>query len=107
MQVRLTPFAPGEPRSATPSPGSSRRWTRAVSSSPGAASNAFPLMREAALAALDEALVADLRGDVEIEAIAWEEDLILRGTIARALHSLDTEVFAETGVSALQMPVGG
>lgn len=73
----------------------------------GAASNAFPLMREAALAALDEALVADLRGDVEIEAIAWEEDLILRGTIARALHSLDTEVFAETGVSALQMPVGG
>jgi predicted NBD/HSP70 family sugar kinase len=73
----------------------------------GAASNAYPLMREAALAALEEALVADLRGDVEIEAIAWEEDLILRGTIARALHSLDTEVFAETGVSTVQMPAGG
>ena len=73
----------------------------------GAAADAYPLMEAAALAALEEALVADLRGSVEIEAIPWEEDLILRGTVARALHALDTEVFSDTGYGSQKEAQGG
>lgn len=73
----------------------------------GAAADAYPLMEAAALTALEEGLVSDLRGSVEIEAIAWEEDLILRGTVARALHALDTEVFSETGYGNQREMLGG
>lgn len=66
----------------------------------GGAIAAYPLMRTAAEAALAEALVADLQPRAPIEPVAWEEDLVLRGTLARGLHELDTRVFAEPAGAA-------
>jgi predicted NBD/HSP70 family sugar kinase len=61
----------------------------------GGAIPAWPLIQASVHAALREALVEDLRCHVIIEPVDWEEDLALRGTVARGLHELDTRVFAE------------
>jgi len=61
----------------------------------GAGIRGYRFMRSAMEAALEEALVEDLRRGIAIDPIDWEEDLILRGTIAQAMRRFDREVFAE------------
>uniref|UniRef100_UPI003BA9F7D1 ROK family protein n=1 Tax=Stappia sp. TaxID=1870903 RepID=UPI003BA9F7D1 len=69
----------------------------------GGAMPAWPLLAPAVEAALREALVDDLQPRAAIDPIDWEEDLVLRGTLARGLHELDTRVFAEQAGSGLAL----
>jgi predicted NBD/HSP70 family sugar kinase len=65
---------------------------RIVISGPGTA--AFDLMEGAMHQALEEAVVAELRQDITIEAIPINHDMIITGTIQALLHELDSDVFA-------------
>lgn len=62
----------------------------------GAGSLEFPLMEASMNEALGEALVKDLRNEVEIKVLPWQEDIVLTGIIASALHRLDSDVFASS-----------
>jgi predicted NBD/HSP70 family sugar kinase len=69
----------------------------------GGAMPAWPLLAPAVEETLREALVDDLQPRAAIDPIDWEEDLVLRGTLARGLHELDTRVFAEQSGSGLAL----
>jgi len=58
----------------------------------GAIANAYSYMEASAMAALEDALVEDLRGDYSIEILPWDTDLIQRGLIAQAMQRLDREL---------------
>lgn len=62
----------------------------------GTGSLEFPLMEPSVNEALGDALVQDLRNDVEIQVLPWQEDIILTGIIASALQRLDSNVFASS-----------
>jgi len=62
----------------------------------GAAVRAFSLMEDAMNAGLEEALVADLRQNFEIDVLPWKEDYIRRGLTARAMSRLDRDYTGET-----------
>ncbi|ADZ69177.1 ROK family transcriptional regulator [Polymorphum gilvum] len=65
----------------------------------GAGVCTVPYMRAAMDAALEDALVEDLRRAVEIDVVPWNEDFIRRGLIARAMRRLDRGIFAAAGSS--------
>lgn len=57
----------------------------------GAAMRAFSFMKSGMYAGLEEALVADLRQNFEIDVMPWNEDYIRRGLIAQAMERLDLD----------------
>jgi len=61
----------------------------------GAAVRAFSLMKDAMDKGLEEALVADLRQNFEIDVLPWQEDYIRRGLTAQAMSRLDRDYTGE------------
>ncbi|GGB60798.1 sugar kinase [Roseibium aquae] len=70
----------------------------------GAAVRAFSFMEEGMKSGLEEALVADLRQNFEIDVLPWKEDYIRRGLIAQAMERLDR---GHTGETAHGRPARG
>lgn len=62
----------------------------------GASTRAWPLIRPAMQAAIDAALVEDLRRFTVIETLPWERDMIVTGLISDALKRLDRDVFSQS-----------
>jgi predicted NBD/HSP70 family sugar kinase len=60
----------------------------------GASTRAFGLIEPAMRAAIEAALVEDLRRFTVYETLPWDRDMILVGIVADALARLDREVFA-------------
>ncbi|BBE74298.1 ROK family transcriptional regulator [Oharaeibacter diazotrophicus] len=61
----------------------------------GASTRAYPLFRPAMEAAIDAALVEDLRRFTVVEALPWDRDMIATGLISDALRRLDHDVFSQ------------
>ena len=66
--------------------------TRIVLAGPG--TKALALIEPHLRGAIEAGVVAELRRDVEIEAVPIDTDMIIKGTIDGALRHLDREVFA-------------
>jgi predicted NBD/HSP70 family sugar kinase len=61
----------------------------------GASTRAFALIEPAMRAAIEAALVEDLRRFTLFETLPWDRDMILEGLIADALARLDRDVFSQ------------
>ena len=62
----------------------------------GSGVRGFNAMQTTMLSAIDEALVAELRGTTRIESCAWDRDMTCMGAIAMALHATDGETLSGT-----------
>jgi predicted NBD/HSP70 family sugar kinase len=72
----------------------------------GASTRAFGLIEPAMRAAIEAALVEDLRRFTVFETLPWDKDMILDGLVADALSRLDRNVFAQPA-NAHRFRVGG
>ncbi len=61
----------------------------------GTSTRAFALIEPAMRAAIEAALVEDLRRFTILETLPWERDMIVTGLVADALSRLDRDVFAD------------
>lgn len=66
----------------------------------GASTRAFRLIEPAMRAAIEAALVEDLRRFTVYETLPWDRDMILVGVVADSLSRLDRDVFADPGNAA-------
>ena len=65
----------------------------------GSGVRGFDAMQATMHHAIDEALVAELRGTTRIESCAWDRDMTCMGGIAMALHATDGETLSESQAS--------
>ncbi|EHA14282.1 ROK family transcriptional regulator [Halomonas sp. HAL1] len=65
----------------------------------GSGVRGFDAMQATMHSAIDEALVAELRGTTRIESCAWDRDMTCMGGIAMALHATDGETLSESQAS--------
>ncbi|MGP9764449.1 ROK family protein [Halomonas sp. AOP13-D3-9] len=64
----------------------------------GSGVRGFDAMQATMHSAIDEALVAELRGATRIESCAWDRDMTCMGGIAMALHATDGETLLESQI---------
>ncbi|GEN26682.1 transcriptional regulator [Halovibrio variabilis] len=62
----------------------------------GSGVRGFEAMQTAMHAAIDDALVAELKGTTRIESCAWDRDMTCMGGIAMTLQATDTETLLES-----------
>jgi hypothetical protein len=60
----------------------------------GKSTRAYPLFAPAMMAAIEDALVEDLRRHTVIETRPWQDDMIMSGLISYMLSRLDRDVFS-------------
>ncbi len=66
----------------------------------GAGIQGYPYLRESMERSINAALISDLRREIEIEPLTWEEDLILHGIVAQSMQRFDGEVFSGAATRA-------
>lgn len=62
----------------------------------GASTRAFPLIEPAMRAAIEDALVEDLRKSTVFETMPWDRDMIVSGLVADTLARIDRDVFSSS-----------
>ena len=65
----------------------------------GSGVRGFDAMQAAMHSAIDEALVAELRGSTRIESCAWDHDMTCMGGIAIALHATDAQTLFDSHIA--------
>ncbi|RBI67783.1 Xyl repressor [Vreelandella sulfidaeris] len=67
----------------------------------GSGVRGFDAMQAAMHHAIDDALVAELRGTTRIESCAWDRDMTCMGGIAMALHATDAQALSMSQASSV------